>query len=94
MSDVYNNLEEQLKPEVQNRYFEAIQKALHFSEGTTGEVNDALFMTGLTLNNLALVPKITAEPKVYYVNAPDPMVEGSWDESVIVELDDFYKEPK
>lgn len=86
-------LGEQLNPEKQNRYFQAIQNALNFAGNTEGDVHDALFMMGLNINNLALVPRINAEPKTYWITAPTPAVEGSWDDSVIAEISDYYEAP-
>lgn len=86
-------LEQQLNPEKQNKYFAAIQNALNFAGNAEGDVHDALFMMGLTINNLALVPRITAEPKTYWITAPAPAVEGSWDDSVIAEISDYYEAP-
>lgn len=74
-------------------YIGRVESAFNFAEGHTGDAWDGLFIMGLTLANLELIPTtlmITPEP--YWATAP--MCKGKdklWDESWIVQRDIYTK---
>ncbi len=91
----YNQLRDTInnKADEMDNYISKVESAFNFAEGHTGDTWDGLFIMGLTLANLELVPTISMiTPEPHWAIAP--MCKGKdklWDESWIVQKDIYTK---
>jgi len=87
------SLLEQCDEKRQQAYFDNIQSAYNFAGETTGEVWDSLFIMGLTIQGLSLLPvHYVDDARSYWIKAPDATATDKtthWEPSFIVESDCF-----
>lgn len=78
--------------EIVVKYRARVDSAIKFTEGATGAEWNGMYMMGLALAGLELIPVDTLiERKFYWVQAPTPTQEApdDWPPSYIVESDAF-----
>ena len=86
------SIEEQSSEAVQTAYADKIEALSNFIGNAAGAQYDALFLLGLQLNNLALLPRILIdEPRSYWISAPKSVTD-KWEDCMIVESDCFNGE--
>lgn len=86
IADLFNDLAGTM-----DDYLKRVESAFNFAEGFEGETWNGMFMMGLTLANLELVPTLSMiTPEVYWTTAPKPKAHGiDWIESWIVQREYF-----
>lgn len=74
-------------------YLKQVNAAHNFAKGHTGEVWNGMFIMGLALSGLCLIPFSTGiTPEPYWIKAPRPYgLSPDWDDSWIAESNAFEK---